>query len=100
MNEMIERVARTIREGRQCGSREEPLHVPCPFCNWEPDERTPDHDETGCMWLARAAIAAMREPTEAMVEAAYASEDTGYEFSHRGDEAPAVWRAMVDEALK
>lgn len=41
---------------------------------------------------ARAAIEAMREPTEAMVKAAYGRERTGTE---RGN-----WRAMIDAALK
>lgn len=38
--------------------------------------------------LARAAIEAMREPTEAM-------KDAGYEHGSRG----LVWRAMIDTAL-
>jgi len=40
--------------------------------------------------VARAAIAAMREPTEAML--------AGYSSKHH-DDAKAAWRAMIDEAL-
>lgn len=43
--------------------------------------------------LARAAIAAMREPTGPMIAAAFA---LGYEAQC----APEVWQAMIDEALK
>lgn len=49
---------------------------------------------------ARAAIAAMREPTEAMHRAA------GYEFQYGegllsdGDTTNNVWHLMIDEALK
>jgi hypothetical protein len=64
MSEMVEKVARAIRAGRGCGNE-----FPCPFCEWGPDELTEQFDETGCIWLARAAIEAMREPTEAMARA-------------------------------
>ena len=56
--------------------------------------------------MARKAIEAMREPTEAMLEAAGACEVTvaGFEYNYEGyvseKEATAVWRAMIDAALK
>lgn len=43
--------------------------------------------------LARAAIAAMREPTEAMLEAAFAK--TGYRTT-----AEEHWQLMIDAALQ
>lgn len=47
-----------------------------------------------CERLARAAIEAMREPTEAMILEAYSDDAIGC-----GD-AKAVWQHMIDEALK
>lgn len=49
--------------------------------------------------LARAAIAAMREPTEAMKAAG------GFAYMERGgmnarDGSDDIWRAMIDAALK
>ena len=46
-----------------------------------------------CMSYARAAIAAMREPTEEMVGQCM---DTG----HTRDDAEAVWNKMIDAALE
>ena len=49
---------------------------------------------------ARAAIAAMREPTEAMVAAATHGPPSGPVLHPASVRAPrAVWRAMVDAAL-
>lgn len=48
---------------------------------------------------ARAAIKAMREPTEAMVTAGAGAED--HEFGVIGlQPATEAWRLMIDEALK
>lgn len=68
---MVERVARVIIAGF--------------------DEVTEPEEREDCLNLARAAIAAMREPTEAMVEAG----ETFVEYS-----ASACWDRMIDEALK
>lgn len=73
-NEMIERVARAIADA-----------------NMEDyDELKELHDA-----LARAAIAAMREPTEAM-EREYFNALTG----NRREVGRKVYRAMIDAALK
>ncbi len=48
---------------------------------------------------ARAAIAAMREPTEAMVDAAWDIDACGREEAHIGSGAGPAWRAMIDAAL-
>lgn len=79
-SEMVERVARKFRELRQCDAP----GFPCPFCHWT----EVSGDETGCFTLARAAIEAMRDPTEAMEAAMYA------------DLFRDVWQAMIDKALE
>lgn len=62
-------------------------------------------DRTSVDWpykMARAAIAAMREPTEAMViagEDVIFDEDREYEGSELS-KLPTAFRAMIDEALK
>ncbi|MBN9034971.1 MAG: hypothetical protein J0H53_02785 [Rhizobiales bacterium] len=80
-NEMVERVARRLAAGRYAhvgGADAETLVKGKP--NW-----------MSCVDDARTAIEAMREPTDAMVDAAYGRERTGTE---RGN-----WRAMIDAAL-
>jgi hypothetical protein len=77
--EMVQRVAKAIAEA--VGERD-PL-----------DPRFLSESAYGDM--ARAAIAAMREPTEAMC-AAGASAST----SVRPEGVPLIWRAMIDEVLK
>ena|SRR5947209_775032 len=81
-------------------------------------ESTRTHTHVGEIWdsriaetqdwyrgTARAAIAAMREPTEAMIEAAYSFSSPikaeGAEIgSIRQRHEPAdAWRAMIDQAL-
>lgn len=55
---------------------------------------------------ARAALAALREPDEKMLEAAGNCETTVVTFDHNYTDcvsektAAAVWRAMIDAALK
>lgn len=56
---------------------------------------TPDHPE--CMKMARAALAAMRDPTEAMK----AVEGVHWDYScHVCGGLKEGWQAMIDEALK
>jgi hypothetical protein len=63
-------------------------------------------EKTKAVEYARAAIKAMREPTEAMLEAAGDCEVTvaTFEYNYEGyvseKEAAAVWSAMIDAALK
>ncbi len=47
----------------------------------------------------RAAIAAMREPTEEMVDSAWDIDACGREEAHVGSGAGPTWRAMIDAAL-
>jgi hypothetical protein len=76
MSEMAERVARAMHGNRYEWPRPE-------FAEHREDYRE----------MARRAIAAMREPTEAMLNAAN-SEEVGHPW------ATLAWRAMIDAALK
>ncbi len=72
MNEMEERIARAMVAAR-----------------WPEDDDWEDRIDQACyVLLARTAITAMREPSEAMVKAAQ-----GLEVNQ------TVWRAMIDAAL-
>jgi hypothetical protein len=77
MQSMIEKVARAIAEVNVSGS--DLLHY------------SYDKDSDGYLELARAAIEAMREPTEAMLDS------TGGECRVW---APGAWVSMIDAALK
>lgn len=83
MGEMVERVAEAIARGRSEGGRK--LFVG--WANLDPYDKD--------MWrsAARAAIEAMREPTSEMANAGVQAYD---DF---GLSIPAIWRAMIDEAL-
>ena len=70
MSEMVERVARAVQP------------IADPGGHW-----------TTCEDIARAAIEAMREPTEGMIQAGWTT--NGY----RGDMTKAEWSAMIDAAL-
>jgi hypothetical protein len=78
-SEMIERVAAAIYGVAPIGERP-----------WEDAPATTRFD---CVLRARVAIAAMREPTEAMREAARNG------LADTEDWAGDLWRAMIDEAL-
>lgn len=75
MNEMIERVAKAIWSDYWDGEG----------CSWAEMEES---SRQTALSMARAAIEAMREPTEAMLEAQF------------GQPSPAdCWRAMIDAAV-
>jgi|GEM_PF-5489367 len=97
MSEMVERVARLLREARGCEAPSimQGDVIPCPFCRWGSDEDGKPHEETGCFWWAERIIEAMREPTEAMLEAG--AEGSGEDS--RGV-ATGAWNAMIEAALK
>ncbi|WNV09937.1 hypothetical protein [Tardiphaga sp. 709] len=79
MSEMIERVAKAIYDAfATVGDYENPT---------KEDIKN----------AARAAIEAMREPTEAMDAAAYAADGTNMPLAITYKEA---WQAMIDAALK
>jgi len=75
---MVERVAKALWEQYSVS-----IH---PWSEAKPYEREKLHAD------ARAAIAAMREPTAAMLESAWASA--------LAEDADCVWRDMIDEALR
>lgn len=92
--EMVERVARAILQVRNPGIADIPLRLLL---------RSTDPDETH-MAEARAAIAAMREPTVKMVQAAQQEYSLSWssEPGEGRDWNPAdgsIWRAMIDAAL-
>ncbi len=76
MGEMVERVARAIAE------------FDCDLGKAGPADCDEINGNCQCRKLARAAIAAMREPTDAMVNEAWGT-----------TLAAAFWRAMIDAAL-
>lgn len=96
MSEMVERVARAIKARREAGNmagielgRGEVSIVP--FTGQTECVRLSASDDD----LARAAIEAMREPTEGMVCRGW---EVLYPKAHTT--AGKIWDAMVDEALK
>ncbi len=92
MSEMIERIARAMWEAREDIEAVD-----------SPNRCTFEADNPEIIAMARAAIEAMREPTEAMIE--------NNEIDHitlrcaraiHSSELPCadIWRAMINEALK
>lgn len=86
---MLEKVAMALRKERQCDPE---LSFPCAFCHWPPYDGhaanarpgEPADYEVGCMYLARAAIEALRHPTDEIIEA-------------HGD--AVGWHRMIDAIL-
>ena len=97
MSEMLERVARAMAP-----MFAEANNYHCNGLEWPECEPTCEARGFRCvckrqaMEAARAAIAALREPTEAMVEAAIEADNTGMPLSMGYDEA---WSIMIDAAL-
>lgn len=98
MNEMVERVARAIHDHERKIQLLFPSLVQHPYPAWED---TPDAARETWRAKARDAIAAMSEPTEAMI-------NVGREVSAvaRTEEAfigyfgaQECWKTMIDEAL-
>lgn len=75
MSEMIDRIAKAIADNIQAGL---------------PDGVTVDYHYAAC-----AVAAAMRKPTEEMIEAAYKRD-----YYDDGLPPRATWEAMIGEALK
>ena len=82
MSEMIERVAKAIYE------EDDPWHKAWPWPNLNESQGSPEPYRR----IAAAAIKAMREPSEAMIEA-------GQQRSDETITAVDVYRAMIDAAL-
>lgn len=107
MPEMVERVARAIWDARRAGS----LNPAGKHLTWdeitEPEKHGVNPFGLAPLALAvrneaRSAIAAMRDPTEAMVKAGNAitvyGDDMAGELGYVGDSGE-VYQAMIDEAL-
>lgn len=94
MNEMIERMARTLA---LCYAKRLPEYIdgtgdPCLWAN---------HAWEGFSGDARAAIAAMREPQAEGISNVYAAFDAAEPDGVMGPRgAIAVWQTMIDEAVK
>lgn len=88
---MVEKVARAIYEAT-------------PFPNTEgPYEAQTDEYRRMCKVLARAAIEALREPTEEMANEgmnAGTDADDPYEPGNMSSATIPIWQAMLDAALK
>ena len=92
MSEMVERVTDALIEMAPHNVFGDlPMNIPGTL--------TEDDYREHYRFLARAAIATMREPTKAMLDAVYDSFDSK---NFRMDRQPLLgeWQAMIDEALK
>lgn len=99
MSEMIDRVARTFLADLQRQTDTQEDHGAAYIGGGEPlTEQTID-GRFDLLAAFRAAIAAMREPAEAMIEAGIATVYLEATTLSRS-EALAVWSAMIDAALK
>ena len=78
MSEMIERVARAM----------------CQSDGDDPERYWRDYEVN-----ARAAIEAMREPTEAMIAAGHLNDPLGCDVADAAAVYPAVWEGMINAAL-
>ena len=88
MSEMVERVARAIADA---------VYDAIKAALFETRENYVDQNWPKFATDARAAIAAMREPTEAMAARGYDMYDPEHDSGPGPDE---FWRAMIDEALR
>lgn len=96
MNEMIERVALALKAKIGEAFNAKPIpHSPPEWGAWSATGGSLNLEE-----LARAAIEAMREPTEEMIEAAYYPAGEPGDQSVSRSEAEETWHAMIDAALK
>lgn len=92
----LEKAARAIKAGRGCDADD----IHCEFCLWGPDERTKEWDETGCIWLARAAIESLRNPTPDMcIAGGIAIAESMKTAETHVDNAHECWNAMLDAIL-
>jgi hypothetical protein len=89
---MVERVARAIAALRSCSLEWGPKQPICASCS---NARGYSND-VGCVTLARATIAAMREPTQLMLDHVTAA-DQRPPFNDK--EMRGVWQEMIDAAL-
>jgi len=91
MTDILERMARAIMDhGLWPGSFDDPGHL----------KNAWDIERKRCRELARAALTAMREPTEAMVVAGCGEIiPQDMDTNNVREQAHDCWRAMIDAAL-
>lgn len=110
MASLIERVARRLMgvTARRPASSEDEREFPVLAMDPDFDDLPLDHTQgtsddeitqEAVLRLARAAIAAMREPTEAMLSKGQFAEN-GYGQGIGGNSAKECWQDMIDAALK
>lgn len=87
MNEMILRAAKAAMERYLAGQR------------WD---ETPGATRAAWEAAMRAAITAMRDPTEEMCEAGAAYYHDNYQPGHAKEQttAPDIWQSMIDKVLE
>ena len=90
MSEMTERVRKALREAEAEWDRVAHTDAYFPTAHGH-------HDHMG-LALARAAIEAMREPTDAMISAS-SEEGVGWGDDNARGYVKAEWQAMLDAAL-
>ena len=98
MNEMIERVAESIHTkfvSQQVRPEDWPTWGELLAQGHQGQSRVSD-----TRGLADAAVAAMREPTKAMILAAEQQRDIGGDAGPGDLDPTLAWRAMIDAALK
>lgn len=97
-SEMVLRIAKAVYEPRpymMIGSF--PGGERSKLATWE---ECPEDVRERCLSIASMAIAAMREPTEAMKDAA-SGLDVFWDYRGDGGGSPKdAWQAMIDEAMK
>jgi hypothetical protein len=87
---MVERVAEKLWRAESLRASDRDRSIP-----WS---EAPDDIRSGWRFMARAAIEAMREPTEAMIRAAFTAPDA-HMASDPKDLQRIEWRAMINAAL-
>ena len=90
MSEMVERVARVVHQS----FNDKNIGILGTF------EMLSDGDRAVLLHVARAAIAAMREPSERMTAAPGKSGVRAGDYEMSAYEAEQAWKYMIDEALK
>lgn len=93
MSEMVERVARAVYEKIAL----DPDWDDAPLTEDQRVAQDDDPSQEACRAIARAAIAAMRDPTEGMC---LAGQEAKLTIDFGKPPNGGIWRAMIDAALK
>ena len=109
MTNPVEKVARALMEVRAAPPASDGTEYPVLDLDPDFDDLPLDHTQgtvddpitqEAVLRLARAAIAALREPTKAMILAAEQQRDIGGDAGPGDLDPTLAWRAMIDAALK